>query len=81
MELLRLLYLTLILIEDKMWRTDEEYQKMRNKKDDLEQELISGMTKKQRALFSEYREQRENLMKRELHGIFSHYTILILPRN
>ena len=81
MELLRLLYITLIQMDDELWKADEEYQKMWNQKNELEKELVLGMTKKQRVLFSEYREQREKLITHDLRRILSHYTILVQPKN
>ena len=77
MELLHLLYYKLGDINQMLTETDHEYQEMWEEKNQIEKTLIESMTRKQRALFREYRERKEALLTLELSRLLSHSTICL----
>ena len=65
--------------EYNFFEQDEAYQAARDARNALEESLLSGLTRKQRVLFRQYRAQQETLATMELHRLFSHCSILLTP--
>lgn len=77
MILLRLLYGALIDLEEEMLeKEDGEHKRLWEEKNRLEKELVFGLTRKQRALFHQYREQWRVLLSWELRALL----YALLPR-
>ena len=65
--------------EHQFFEQDEAYQAAKDARNELEENLLSGLTRKQRLLFRQYRAQQETLAAMELHRLFSHCSILLTP--
>ena len=65
--------------ECNFFEQDEAYQAAKAVRNELEESLLSGLTRKQRVLFRQYRAQQETLATMELHRLFSHCSILLTP--
>lgn len=61
-------------------QNDEEYQAAWNQRNTLEKDLVMSLTRKQRVLFHQYRDQQEALTKIELHRLFAQCSILLTAR-
>lgn len=61
-------------------KNDEAYQAAKSARDELEENLRSALTRKQRLLFRQYCEQQEALTVLELHRLFSRCSILLIPK-
>lgn len=59
---------------------DEEYQAAKTVRNEREKTLVFAMTKKQRVMFHQYREQQEKLTALELRRLFSRCALLLPPR-
>lgn len=58
---------------------DEACQAAKAARNELEESPLSGLTRKQRVLFRQYRAQQEALAAMALHRLFSHCSILLTP--
>ncbi len=66
--------------EYQFFEQDEAYQAAKDARDELKENLLSALTRKQRLLFHQYHAQQEALATMELHRLFSHCTILLTPK-
>ncbi len=66
--------------EYNFFEEDEAYQAAKDARNELEDNLLSALTRKQRLLFHQYKAQQEALITMELHRLFSHCSILLAPK-
>lgn len=59
---------------------DEEYREAKDQRDELERTLVTALTRRQRILFHQYRNQQEALTSLELRRLSSRCTLLLEAR-
>lgn len=65
--------------ESETLEQDQEYQEAKNQRNELEKTLVMGLTRKQRILFHQYRDQQEALTSLELRRLSARCTLLLAP--
>lgn len=80
MNLLNQLFHYLYNAEYAALEQDEEYQEAKNRRNELEKTLTAALTRKQRILFHQYRNQQEALVSLELRRLSSRCTLLLEAR-
>lgn len=80
MEILDKFFLDIYEAEYNYFEEDEDYQAAKAAQDELRENLLSALTRKQRLLFHQYRAQQKALATMELHRLFSHCSILLTPK-
>ena len=80
MEFINNFFLDIYEAEYNYFEQDEAYQAAKNARDELKENLLSALTRKQRLLFHQYHAQQEALATMELHRLFSHCSILLTPK-
>ena len=80
MEIINKFFRDINRAEYKFLKHDEAYQTVKSARDEVEENLRSALTRKQRLLFNQYCEQQEALTILELHRLFARCSILLIPK-
>ena len=81
MEIITNLFHDIYDVEHQFFEQDKAYQAAKDARDELRENLLAALTRKQRLLFHQYRAQQEALTVMELHRLFSHCSILLVPKS
>lgn len=80
MQITDLIFQYLYEIQGEGLKTDPDYQAAKAARNEAEKALVFAMTKKQRVLFHQYRDQQEALTSLELRRLLSRCALLLRVR-